>query len=350
MLRKLINIARSRISQSYFRVFVPNIESLMDQYVFFIPKPKPAKRILYVALKYDYGDKARGLSYEEYNFFYTLKNIDDIEVVYFDYYSICSKYGEIIANSMLKQAALLENVDTILCLLYKDYFDHDMLRELSEKYPMETILWVFDDDKRYEETMVLSQCFNKTVTTIQERYDQRLARGEKSCLAQFAANHYIYRNYKLPKIYDVVFIGQNFGNREAYVNYLKDNAIDVCVFGLGWSNGRLSQSKMIEIFNKSKIILNFSSSYGNPELKYIKGRLFEIPACGAFLLTEECNELDLYFDIGENIDIFSSCEELLDKVKYYLKHEKIRGEMASKGEQLVLNKYTFERYLREVLI
>lgn len=89
---------------------------------------------MYLALKYDYGDKTRGLAYEEYNFYYTLKNMPDIEIIRFDFYTIYSKYGKEYANQMIKEVALLEGVDKILFLLYLDY----------DNYP---IIWLFDEDK-----------------------------------------------------------------------------------------------------------------------------------------------------------------------------------------------------------
>ncbi|MDD2698439.1 MAG: glycosyltransferase [Arcobacteraceae bacterium] len=85
---------------------------------------------------------------------------------------------------------------------------------------------------------------------------------------------------------------------------------------------------MAESLKQSK---NFSSSAGHPELKFLKGRVFEIPATGAFLLTEE---LDDYFEL----DRFGTKEEMLEKVNYYLSNEKKREE-----------NYTFERYLGEIL-
>ncbi|MDD2698440.1 MAG: hypothetical protein PHF17_06530 [Arcobacteraceae bacterium] len=50
------------------------------------------------------------LAYEEY----TLKNMPDIEIIRFDFYT---KYGKEYANQMIKEVALLEGVDKIL---YRD--------------------------------------------------------------------------------------------------------------------------------------------------------------------------------------------------------------------------------------
>lgn len=349
-IKKVFNILFSLISQFYYQYKTPNVETLIDKYVVINKQEQPKNRVLYIALKYDYGDRSRGMSYEEYNFFHVLKNMQDIEVIRYDFYSIASRYGKKIANRMLSEVVFLERVDAVLCLLYKDYFDHEMISDMSKNLPIETILWVFDDDKRFEETVFLSRCFNKTVTTIKKRLAQRVSRGENCVLAQFAANHYLYRNYNLKKKYDVVFVGQNFGNREMYIKFLRDNQVNVHAFGMGWPDGRLTQSEMIRVFNESKIILNFSSSYNNPELKYVKGRMFEIPACGSMLLTENCEDLDNFFNVGEHIDMFSTREELLEKVQFYLENENERVRVSEAGEKHVVENFTVEKYLLEILL
>lgn len=127
------------------------------------------------------------------------------------------------------------------------------------------------------------------------------------------------------------------------------NGIKVEIFGNGWPNGRVTQSEMIEIFNKSKIVLNFSSSFGHLHLKSIKGRVFEIPSTGAFLLTEICQELDVFFKIGCDLDFFKDKGELLEKVQLYLSDSDLRNKIAKSGEMTVINNYTIEKQLKELL-
>lgn len=327
----------------------PNIETLLSDSIEVVKNGTPKTKVLYLALKYDYGHKSRGLSYEEYNFFHTLKNMPEIELIRFDFYSIYSKYGKDYANQMIKEVALTEGVDKIFVLLFLDVFDHSLLKDLSDNYPIETIIWLFDDDYRYPETIELTKCFNRVVTTLEERHKRRLQKGFNSHLAQFAANHFLYKDFGLEKKYDVVFVGKNFGNRQMYVDYLKSNDVNVTVLGGGWKAGRATQTQMIEIYNQAKIILNFSAPSNNPGLKFLKGRIFEIPATGSFLLTEECKHLDEFFDIGNELEVFSTKEELLEKVKYYLNNEELREEIAKNGQKKVLKNYTFERYLSELL-
>jgi hypothetical protein len=40
------------------------------------------------------------------------------------------------------------------------------MKNISNNYPIETIICLFDDDKRYDETIQLTKCFDKVVTTI----------------------------------------------------------------------------------------------------------------------------------------------------------------------------------------
>lgn len=350
--KRKVKTALNRLSSYISRNYLPkpNFETLISESIEIVKNGIPKIKVLYLAAKYDYGDKSRGLGYEEYNFYYTLKNMPDIEIIRFDFYTIYSKYGKEYANQMIKEVALLEGVDKILFLLYLDYIDYNMMKDLSDNYPIETIIWLFDDDKRYPHTIELTKQFNKVVTTLQDRHKTRLEKGFNSHLAQFAANHYLYKDFGLKKIYDVVFIGQNFGNRQMYIDHLKSNGINVLALGRGWRDGRVTQTQMIEIFNKAKIVLNFSSSAGHHELKFLKGRVFEIPATGAFLLTEECQELDDYFEVGNELERFTTKEEMLEKVKYYLENEEKREKIAKNGKRKVLENYTFERYLNEILI
>ena len=122
------------------------------------------------------------------------------------------------------------------------------------------------------------------------------------------------------------------------------------VYGRGWDrSSRLSQIEMIEMMNRTKIALNFSSSAGSPHLKFLKGRVFEIPATGALLLTEKCEGIEEYFEVGSEIDIFDNSDELLEKLRTLLSNNCLRDKIARSGKEKVLKKYTFEYYLNAVI-
>lgn len=103
---------------------------------------------------------------------------------------------------------------------------------------------------------------------------------------------------------------------------------------------------MPQVFAHSKINLNMTcKSIRNG----IPLRVFDVLGCGGFLLTNYQNDLSECFTIGEDLDIYTSPDDLLSKCEYYLSHEKERIEIAENGYQKVLNHYTYEKQLQKIL-
>ena len=60
-------------------------------------------------------------------------------------------------------------------------------------------------------------------------------------------------------------------------------------------------------------------------------RTFEIPACGSMLLADRTDEHQEFFLEGKEAEFFASCDEFLDKVKFYCTHESARKGVAAGG-------------------
>lgn len=107
-----------------------------------------------------------------------------------------------------------------------------------------------------------------------------------------------------------------------------------------------SMYEMPKAFHCSKINLNMT-------IKPIKSglplRIFDIMGCGGFLMTNYQSELADYFDIGTDIECYSSLEELIDKCAYYLTHDEIRKEIALQGYQKVKACHTLEQRISEMI-
>ena len=105
---------------------------------------------------------------------------------------------------------------------------------------------------------------------------------------------------------------------------------------------------MVEIFNKSKIVLGFATVGKNDNIFILKGRDFEVPLTGSFYITGYHDELQEYFEIGKDIETYTSKEDLLEKVKYYLKNDKQREDIANSGYKKCLENYTAKKSYEKV--
>lgn len=167
----------------------------------------------------------------------------------------------------------------------------------------------------------------------------------------------LYKKQTIIKDIDVSFVGDvSKKSRRDFIEYLRLKGYQVEVFGHGTVHGNISFEKMIEIFNRSKINLNFSdtidermfNTHSNTDyslvpniMRYmtqIKGRSIEIALCGGFILSQHATGIEELFNAQE-IALFKSKEELAEKIAFYLKEECQRVVMSKNAHQRALKDY-----------
>jgi spore maturation protein CgeB len=95
------------------------------------------------------------------------------------------------------------------------------------------------------------------------------------------------------------------------------------------------------IFRASKITLDWHGLFGKHYPLYnVSPRLFEVPACGGFLLTNESMQTPELYRIGEEIAVYKDVNELKSLVAYYVSHDDERVRMAEKA-RLRAQEYTY---------
>lgn len=107
-----------------------------------------------------------------------------------------------------------------------------------------------------------------------------------------------------------------------------------------------SEQDLHHVFQTSKINLNIS-------LKGIEGgtpqRIMDILGAGGFALTNYCAETADLFEEDKEIVMFRTPEELLDKVDYYLRHDREREAIARNGHKKVMQYYTYTKKIKKLL-
>ncbi len=81
----------------------------------------------------------------------------------------------------------------------------------------------------------------------------------------------------------------------------------------------------------------------------LNARVYDVMACGGFLLCQYSPAVEEMFRIGEHLETFSSPAEMQEKVRYYLSHPDERREIARQGQAEVLAHHTIQHRLQTIL-
>ncbi len=312
-------------------------------------------KLLYLGMKYDYGDKTRGLSFEHRNFYHPLKSYcekHNWNFVHFDFMEHGLNLGLDLMTQNLYELVQRERPAYLFAVLFD--FNRDPRYEVFKQIASlgtTTVHWFCDDHWRFEKySSVVATHFDIVCTTANDALPKYKNMGisHKVIKTQWACNHELYVPYDIPKDLDISFVGQPHGNRVEVLSTLLQKGLKLEVFGFGWENrSRIPFHQMVRLFSRSKINLNLSNS-STLIGQQIKGRNFEIPGTRSFQLSSNADNLTEYYDEGKEIIIFNSVDELAEKAKYYLNHEDERNEIANNGYRRTIAEHTWQHRFEKI--
>jgi len=154
--------------------------------------------------------------------------------------------------------------------------------------------------------------------------------------------------------HDVVFVGSYYPNRAELFSRL--TSFDLAIWGPGWDQlestsslrkhimgAHTTPSQWLKIYSAAKIVL--ATHYQNPEGRFpvyqASPRIFEVLACGAFLLSDRQKDVLDLFEDGKHLVCFESPDDLVSKVRYFLNHPSERHLIAKQGQEEVLKNHTY---------
>lgn len=91
-----------------------------------------------------------------------------------------------------------------------------------------------------------------------------------------------------------------------------------------------------------KAVNSYAIGWNKNMANDINYRTFETLGCGTFLLTNYTSGLEKIFNIGEHLITYSSMKDCVEKMKYYLKNDSEREEIAQRGHEHVLKNHTYD--------
>lgn len=174
--------------------------------------------------------------------------------------------------------------------------------------------------------------------------------GVKAEYLKWCFEDTILKNIKGKKRkYEVTYIGGLSPLHSKGNAILEDvsKKINVNLWGYGRPNIKQAWGKdMFKIFSESKIVINrhinISKNYAN------NMRMFEATGMGALLITDKKVNNHEFFEIGREIIVYKDSEDLIKKIKYYLKNDSERIKIAKRGQTRTLKEHTYRIRMREL--
>jgi spore maturation protein CgeB len=306
----------------------------------------------------------------------------------------------------VKAAHATKPIDLFFSYLYDACVLPEAIDEIKSM-GIKTVNWYCNGSYQLHLVSEIAPHYDWCLVPEKFRLKDYVAMGARPIYCQEAANPNIYKPYSLPVEFDVTFVGQAYGDRPVYINYLLGQGINVRVWGWGWQNystkawarglptnlrrvlhiarllmtkqgwqviwqrlsskqstntsgavprvtlpapiigGTLSDLEMIQMYSRSKINLGFSSCGNTHEcgerILQVRLRDFEVSMSGGFYIVEYMEELEEFFEIGKEVVCYSNKEDLADKIKYYLKHDDERERIRKAGYERCLRDHSWHK-------
>jgi spore maturation protein CgeB len=203
-----------------------------------------------------------------------------------------------------------------------------------------------DPDVFEPATRHIAPGFDYFLTNSQESVAHYRAMGVRAERLPFATSAQTFHPVAVrPELVtDVLILGRGLNDRIEPARALLSR-FTVHLYGEEWeshglpSRGFALGEEALAALSAARITVIFNKSHsGHP---IIKPQLFDFLAAGAFVLTNHWEGIEEYFSFGKHLVGFTSTEELLQKVAYYLAHPDAAQAIREAGRQQVIQNYTW---------
>jgi len=95
-----------------------------------------------------------------------------------------------------------------------------------------------------------------------------------------------------------------------------------------------------DVYNATGVNINCTSFQMKTA---VNQRVFDVPACGGFILSDHQEDMDRFFEVGKEAICYRSVEEAVSLAAYYLRNGSARKTIAESARRRVLADHTYEK-------
>ena len=165
----------------------------------------------------------------------------------------------------------------------------------------------------------------------------------------------VFKNLDVEEDIDILFVGNSRNIFRKIIKDLLPTKYDIHIYGTLWEKfidkkyikgKNIPNKELFKFYNRAKIVLN-DHWEDMKEKGFISNRIFDVSACGKFIITDKVRDLEKVF--GDSIVSYDgSRENLLELIDKYINNKTLRTKKAKKAMEIVLNNHTFYHRVEEI--
>lgn len=156
--------------------------------------------------------------------------------------------------------------------------------------------------------------------------------------------------------YDVLFLGNGYSEvRKGLITTLRERISNFGLYGSWPLEFRPIGNTLYDFDAGHKLYKHCKIAIGDSQWPnargFVSNRLFQAMYAGAFLLHQYFDGMTELLGLrdGEHLVVWKTVDELLDKIDFYLRHDKERKAIARCGHDFVLNGHSFDMRVSELI-
>lgn len=257
-------------------------------------------------------------------------------------------------NAALRRA--VRNEQPRMVFVVKGFlFEPATLEEIRSAGALLVGMWVddpLDHTRALERAPHYDLYFTNDAATVASYHRHGIARAHHLLAS---ADTSLFHPLGVARDLPIALVGTRTDLREKIVRQLAD--LPLHVFGPGWTKIRIDGrirlnppafgARTNDIYNRALINLNIHNWLGQAGAMNL--RLFEVPAAGAFLLTDPVDEIREHYVEGEHLACYRGVDELRAKLEHFLVRPAECERIARAGREHFLAHHSYPVRARRVL-